>query len=103
MKRLTPEELAETITDFVNTFSDENRKAFIEALFRQHRTLQQSTIRLFLETIEAAAEPGYRTDGRNDGAKQTCQDIIEGFKMVRKEKDGKYYMETGPSRYLPYI
>jgi hypothetical protein len=103
MKRLTPEELAETITDFVNNFSDDNRKAFIKALFNQHRTLQQSTIRLFLETIEAAAGEEYRTDGRNENTKQICQEVVQGFKMVRKEKDGKYYMETGPSRYLPYI
>jgi len=102
MKRLTPEELAETITDFVNSYSHD-KKAFIEALFRQHRTLQQSTIRLFLEVIEAAAEPEYRTDGRNENTKQICQEVVQGFKMVRKEKDGKYYMETGPSRYLPYI
>lgn len=103
MKRLTPEELAGAITDFVNNFNCD-KKAFIDALFKEHRTLQQSTIRLFLEVIEAAADPGYRTDGRNDGAKQTCQDVIEGFKMVRKEKDGKYYCaEFGPSRYLPYI
>ena len=102
MRRLTPEELADVITDFVNNFNAD-KEAFIAALFKEHRTLQQSTIRLFLQVIEAAADQSYRTDGRNDATKQTCQDIVEGFKMVRKEKEGKYFCDMSPSRYLPYI
>jgi hypothetical protein len=103
MEKLTPEQLAETITDFVNNYGCD-KQAFIDALFKEHRTLQQSTIRLFLQVIEAAADQGYRTDGRNDGAKQTCQDLIEGFKMVRREKDGKYFSENSkPSEYLGYV
>lgn len=102
MKRLTPEELAETITDFVNNFGCDH-EAFIKALFNDHRTLQQSTIRLFLQVIEAAAKEEYRTDLRNEGAKKTCQEIMEAFKNLHKEKDGKYFMDAGPSKYLPYI
>lgn len=102
MKRLTPEELAETITDFVNNFGCDH-EAFIKALFNDHRTLQQSTIRLFLQVIEAAAKEEYRTDLRNERAKKTCQEIVEGFKNLHKEKDGTYFMDSGPSKYLPYI
>lgn len=102
MKRLTPEELADTITDFVNSFGSDN-KAFIEAFKKQHRTLQQSTIRLFLETVEAVADQSYRTDGRNEASHEVCKQVVEGFKNIRREKDGQYFMNTGPSKYLGYI
>lgn len=102
MKRLTPEELAEAITDFVNNYGAD-KQAFIQALFREHRTLQQSTIRLFLEVIEAAARKDYQYDGRNEATKFVCQDIVEGFVKLKEENDNLKFNGMLPSRFLPYI
>lgn len=102
MKKLTPEELAEAITDYVNSFRPES-DAFIKALFNQHRTLQQSTIRLFLEVIEAAAKEEYRTDGRNESSHEIAKDIVEGFRMKKEQKENLKFDGMLPSKFLPYI
>ena len=113
MGRLSPKELADAITDFVNTYGHDNNEFIQELLTRQHRTLQQSTIRLFLEVIEAAAQEDYRTDGRNEGSKKVCQEIIAGFKEIKKkgymaegvteERADKYLEGSKPSKYLGHI
>lgn len=102
MKKLTPEELAEALTDFVNSYNPKSEE-FIKAFFREHRTLQQSTIRMFLEVIEAIAEQEYKTDGRNQATKFVCQDIVEGFKQLKEKRDGLRFDGMKPSKFLPYI
>ena len=71
--------LAGQVTDYVNTFSNDRNKEFAKALSCEHRTLQQSTLRLMLETIEMMASEEYRTDGRNESSKQVAQRLMTGF------------------------
>jgi hypothetical protein len=76
-------QLAGQVTDYVNTFSNDRNKQFAQALAhalsREHRTLQQSTLRLMLETIEMMAGEEYRVDGRNEGSKKVAQRLMTGF------------------------
>ena len=102
MSKLSPEELAEAITDFVNNYGCD-KKAFIKALFNQHRTLQQSTIRLFLEVIEAASDKDYRTDLRNEDSQNVAKDIIEGFRMLKEQKENLKFDGMLPSKFLGNI
>lgn len=94
MKNAT--EVAETMTNFVNTFSSGiTNKQFIEAMNRQHRTLQQSFTRLCLTWLENCASDEYRFDGRNEGTHNTCKELISEFK---KNNDN-----IGPSNFLGCI
>ncbi len=110
-------ELTNKLSDYVN--HNRSNKAFIEAFKREHRTLQQSMFKLFLEMVEdlavEMASDNYHTDGRNEASKNVAKTLIEGFKMAKKEeyiKDGvseeratEYVSGIGekPSRYLPLI
>ena len=116
MSRLTPKELAEAITDFVNSSNKEKHQEFIESFSWQHRTLQQSAFGLMLKTIEHMASENYQTDARNEDSKKVAQTIIKGFKTAQtaqfvaegtSEVRAKEYMEMDgfdkPSRYLGFI
>jgi tRNA(Met) C34 N-acetyltransferase TmcA len=116
MSKLSPKELAEALTDFVNSTNREKNKEFIEAFSNEHRTLQQSVIRLMLQTIEYAASDEYRTDARNQDSKTVAQTVMSGFKLAQTEKyisegtpefRAKEYMQLDgfdkPSRYLGSI
>ena len=110
-------ELTNKLSDYVN--HNRSNKAFIEAFKREHRTLQQSMFKLFLEMVEdlavEMASDNYHTDGRNEASKNVAKTLIKGFKMAKKEeyiKDGvseeratEYVSGIGekPSRYLPLI
>ena len=110
-------ELTNKLSDYVN--HNRSTKAFIEAFKREHRTLQQSMFKLFLEMVEdlavEMASDNYHTDGRNEASKNVAKTLIKGFKMAKKEeyiKDGvseeratEYVSGIGekPSRYLPLI
>jgi hypothetical protein len=91
-------------------------KAFADAFKREHRTLQQSAFRMFLELIEEMATDNYHTDGRNEDSKKMAQTLLEGFKLAKKQEyinDGvseeraESYVTTGdgakPSRYIPFV
>jgi hypothetical protein len=91
-------------------------KAFADAFKREHRTLQQSAFRMFLELMEEMATENYHTDGRNEDSKKMAQTLLEGFKLAKKQeyiKDGvseeraESYVTTGdgakPSTYIPFI
>lgn len=93
--RKSAKEMASEMTDFVNTFSNEPRKEFIQAMSCEHRTLQQSFTRLCLEWIEHCASADYRTDGRNESTHQVCKAMVQSFK---ENKDN-----FNPSEYLPLI
>ena len=91
-------------------------KAFADAFKREHRTLQQSAFKMFLELIEEMATDNYHTDGRNEDSKKMAKTILEGFKLAKKqeylaegvsEERAEVYVTTNggdkPSRYLPII
>lgn len=116
MSRLSPKELAEAITDFVNSSNKEKHQDFIEAFSCQHRTLQQSAFGLMLQTIEHMASENYHTDARNQDSKKVAQTLMKGFKVAQtaqyvaegtSEVRAKEYMELDgfdkPSRYLGFI
>jgi hypothetical protein len=89
-------EMANEMTDFVNTFSTEPRKEFIQAMSSEHRTLQQSFTRLCLEWIEHCASQEYRTDGRNESSHYICKAMVDAY----KEKQNTL---LPLSAYLPFI
>jgi hypothetical protein len=112
MEEISPKarELAGQVTDYVNTFSNDRNRQFAQALFREHRTLQQSTLRMMLETIEAMAQDDYRTDGRNESSKQVAKRIMKGFAKVIAEEQNipvedvlKSWDVYKPSKWLGYI
>lgn len=86
-------EIAENITDYVNTFS--RRDEFNVAMSNQHRTLQQSFTRLCLKWLEHISKDEYQTDLRNQASKEIAQKIIADF----KEKNNGFV----PSDFIGYI
>lgn len=64
--------LAEDVLDFVNCYGFDS-KTFAETICRGHKTLQQSTMRLFIETICQMAE--VVPDGRNEAAVKLAKEI----------------------------
>ena len=108
-------ELAENLTDFVNTYSIRDKgKQFIEGFNRQHRTLQQSSFRLILELVENIASDDYRTDGRNEQSKKVAKMLLKGFESeyikelmsqgVSEEKANGYIgPDFAPSKHLSFI
>lgn len=116
MSRTTAKELAEIITDFVNSSNTDKFDEFVEAYSRQHRTLQQSGLGLMLRLIEHMASDEYRTDPRNEDSKKIARNLIDGFKIVKKqeyinegtsEARAEEYVSTEsgskPSKYLGFI
>ena len=114
MPKTTPEEFMSQFSDFVNT-SSRNNAQVIEAFSMQHRTLQQSMLRMMLVLIEHMSSDDYRTDGRNTASKKVAKMIIEGFnEMTIKEIISQGYTREvaeeyvkseyyKPSRHLPLI
>lgn len=116
MSRMTPRDLAENLTDFVNSSNREKYDEFVEIFSNQHPTLQQSALGLMLRVIEHMATDDYRTDARNEDSKKISRNLIDGFKIVKKQE----YMDEGisearaeeyvstesgskPSKYLGFI
>lgn len=102
--------LAGQITDYVNTFSRDANSRFAQALANEHRTLQQSTLRLFLETIEMMVGDEYRTDPRNEASKDTAKRLMTGFAKVIAQEQGMSEEEVKknwefykPSKWLGHI
>ena len=73
-ERMTGKELANNVSRFVNVFNPDT-KEFIEAVMKDHPTLQQSTIRLCFELISAMANQN-RVDDRNEKSVSTCKLIV---------------------------
>lgn len=103
-------ELAGRVTDYVNSYSSDRNKKFALALSTEHRTLQQSTLRMMLETIEMMATEDYRTDGRNEGSKTTAKRLMKGFVKVIAEEQNlteeeilKNWEVYRPSKWLGHI
>lgn len=117
LKREQEQQEAKKLTDALSDYVNyrKSNKAFSEAFKREHRTLQQSMLRMFLELIEEMASENYHTDGRNEDSKKIAQTLINGFKMVKQqeyiqqgiseERAKEYTSGEGakPSKYLPFI
>lgn len=106
--------LAVDMGDYVNSFSREKAKDFIQGFIRQHNTLQQSSFRMILELIEFMASDEYRVDGRNEASKNVANKLIKGFETefhkelaaqgVEKDRLAGYIGENyKPSKFLPMI
>lgn len=102
MAKKTAQELMEDITDFVNAYGFD-KEGFKEAFRRQHRTLQQSTIRMFLEVIEMVGDEKYPTDLRNEDAKNVCKDLVKGFRLLKENETGYKHDSFFPSQFLGHI
>ena len=68
------EKLANDILDFVNVFGFDAEK-FAGTICQGHKTLQQSTMRLFVTTIRKMAE--VRPDERNKATVELAKKITE--------------------------
>lgn len=68
---------------------------FIDAMSREHRTLQQSFTKLCLQWLEHVASDEYRYDGRNEDSHAICEELLEKFTQ--------YNHGINPSRFLPLI
>lgn len=66
-------ELAENVLEFVNSFGYDD-EAFAETICHGHKTLQQSTMRLFMATIRKMAE--VTPDGRNEATVELAKKIV---------------------------
>ena len=73
---------------------------FIDAMSREHRTLQQSFTKLCLQWLEYVASDEYRIDARNEGSHEVCKRIIE---MWRDQADLGLSYNYPPSQGLPMI
>ena len=56
--------LVELITSALNGYF--NKKAFCEAMEKEHRYLQSEFMNLLIAWIEYTSKDSYRTDGRNE-------------------------------------
>ena len=52
---------------------------FIDAMSKEHRTLQQSFTKLCMQWLEYVASDEYRTDGRNEASHELCKDLIGAY------------------------
>lgn len=85
MSKPTGQEVAEAFGNFVNNYGCDP-DAFIEGFCRQHRTLQQSIMRVMMQTIEHCASEDYHFDGRNQGTHDLAKKLLKGFKHVIGEQ-----------------
>jgi hypothetical protein len=83
-------EVVKNLSDFVNTFDSDRYAEFAKQFKREHRTLQQSMIRLFVTVIEEVGDGEYHTDARNEGSKKLCKDIMSGWRKVMTEEFVKH-------------
>jgi hypothetical protein len=95
MTKPTAKQTVETVTDYLNSFSNKE-KEFIQEMNKEHRTLQQSFTKLCLAWLENCASEDYRFDGRNEQSHGISKDVLKGFQQV-KETDSK------PSEWLSCI
>lgn len=72
-KKQEAEKLAQDVLNFVNAFGYDE-EAFAETICRGHKTLQQSTMRLFMATIRKMAT--VIPDGRNENAVKLAKEIV---------------------------
>ena len=84
MNTKTGKEMADELASFVNNYGCDE-KGFVEAVMREHRTLQQSLFRLFMQCIdEWSKKKAFEFDGRNEHTIMTSKMIVATI------PDGKY-------------
>tara|TARA_R110000772_G_C13310268_1_gene440064 strand:+ start:12373 stop:12720 length:348 start_codon:yes stop_codon:yes gene_type:complete len=93
MSRLSPQELANEFSNFVNGSSDEKNQEFVNHFCNQHRTLQQSMFGVMMQVLEKVGHESYRTDGRNQSSHETGKTLLKGYKTQMK----KELMESDPN------
>jgi len=93
------EKIAADLAQLVNSMSFKP-DYFIEAMSKEHRTLQQSFTKLCLQWIENCASEEYQTDGRNEASHDICHDIIEVWHSMTGLGNQFDYL---PSQMLPLI
>lgn len=76
-----PKELAATVADSINYLSFD-ATPFCNAMYSQHRTLQQSFTRLCFAWIEFVASDKYQTDGRNFASQEKCREIVNAVEHL---------------------
>lgn len=82
MKKMNGKQIAEEMCNTLNSFNNaEDRQQFVEAISRQHRSLQQQTIGLLMEVVAKFAKMRKDNDYdlRNDAATKLCNEIYEEF------------------------
>lgn len=77
-ERLNPSNVASTVTDYLNSYSSDSIKRFVEAMAKEHRFLQATFTRLCLAWIKHNADlEENQYDGRNEMEVKTCKMIVE--------------------------
>jgi hypothetical protein len=87
MAKLSGTELQDAMSNTCNSYLPEV-ESFIEALKKDHRTLQQNQIRFMLQVIEAMAEVK-NTDARNEGGVLMCKNIVDAYTAKNGYKPSK--------------
>lgn len=68
------------VSNFVNNFNCDE-KGFVDAVFTDHRTLQQSFFRLILRVVERFSNlESYQYDGRNESSVRKAKIMIKALK-----------------------
>jgi hypothetical protein len=91
------EEMAEKISRFINPFNCPSEQ-FLDAMAREHPTLQQSFTKMCLEWVEKVAKDDYVFDGRNKASHVVCKKLIEDF-----DRDDEDNFGLPPSKHLPLV
>ena len=71
---MTGQEFADTFSKFINGASVKDRNEAVAGMLRDHRTLQQSTMRFFIQYVEGMAQQ--TTDARNEASVQLATRIV---------------------------
>jgi len=87
-------------SDLVNNFNYKDQaEGFIQSFGKQHRTLQQSMMRVMFANIEYCASPEYRTDARNQATQNACNIMVDAYKKELKE----FFKNAKPSQGLETV
>lgn len=84
------------LTDFFNGASNLSTESFADQFSREHRTLQQSTLKSFFNIMVKCADNYDKGlyDARNEASLKACKIMVEAYE---KETDFK------PSIAMPFI
>lgn len=72
------QDAAKALTDFLNGAGLADRKAFVETIMREHRTLQQESFNIFIDIMKEWSKlDEVQFDARNDFAVRKSKQIIK--------------------------
>ena len=92
--------LAGEITSMLNTFSDKPASMLVEAMTREHRTLQQSFTKLCMKWLEKCASNDYGYDGRNEASHEVSKRMIA---LYEDYTENVFKFRGTPSKILPLV